>query len=176
MQKNLPELQYELLFDFSSIEQACRWRPVNDVIMGGRSSGTICVSNENVAVFEGFITPKQGIGFSSVKAPINNFSFLGYDGVCLKMRTDGKRYKFRLIYADDYQGFAYQHGLEIQKGEWREVHLAFSNFKPCFRGQQPANAKLLNIAQVRQVGLLISDRRAGAFKMECDWIKAYQEK
>jgi NADH dehydrogenase [ubiquinone] 1 alpha subcomplex assembly factor 1 len=55
---------------------------------------------------------------------------------------------------------------------WEEHRLAFSDFIPTFRGRVLANVPPLRPANIRSVGLLISDQQAGPFKLEVAWIQA----
>jgi hypothetical protein len=38
------------------------------------------------------------------------------------------------------------------------------------------NAPKLDQTRIAQIGFMISNKQAGAFELEIDWIKAYQEK
>jgi len=143
--------------------------------MGGESFSNFGVSSQKVAVFDGSVSPKCSSEFACVRAFLNEFNFCDYDGLLIRVRTDGKKYRFRLIYADDDQGYAYQHTFQTPAHEWQEVRLPFDRFKACSRGTIPPNANVLETKKVRQIGILIADEQAGIFKLECDWIKVYNE-
>jgi monofunctional biosynthetic peptidoglycan transglycosylase len=54
------------------------------------------------------------------------------------------------------------------------IRVPFSEFVPVFRGRILSNVSPIPPEQIQQVGLLISDKQAGKFRIEIDWIKAYK--
>jgi hypothetical protein len=50
--------------------------------------------------------------------------------------------------------------------------LPFSEFVPTFRGRTVPGAPPLDLSRVVTVGLMISDKQAGPFRLEIAWIKA----
>jgi monofunctional biosynthetic peptidoglycan transglycosylase len=58
--------------------------------------------------------------------------------------------------------------------QWRNIRVPFSEFVPVFRGRILSNVSPISPEQIQQVGFLISDKQAGKFRIEIDWIKAYK--
>ena len=56
-----------VLVDFLTESDVRQWRGVNDVVMGGRSTGFLALE-EGTGVFRGVVTSAGGGGFSSVRS------------------------------------------------------------------------------------------------------------
>jgi hypothetical protein len=73
------------------------------------------------------------------------------------------------------EGFStpnYQAGFPTRAGQWQEVRLPIATFEPTFRGRRLRGVDPVDLRKVRSVGLLISDRQEGTFRLEIDWIQA----
>ena len=49
---------------------------------------------------------------------------------------------------------------------WQTLHIPLSAFRATFRGREVPGARALDLARIRQVGLMIAERQAGAFALE----------
>lgn len=49
-----------VIFDFSDPQTTSLWKPLNDVIMGGRSAGTMKQASPTSAAFTGVVSLEQG--------------------------------------------------------------------------------------------------------------------
>ena len=65
-------------------------------------------------------------------------------------------------------------GFETVAGTWVTIQIPFSDLRPTFRGRQLRNMPALEGAAVRQIGFMIADKQEGPFRLEIDWIKAYE--
>jgi hypothetical protein len=149
------------------------WRSVNDGVMGGLSSGSLRLTPEGTAIFSGTVSLDNNGGFASVRTVIGRRDLSAFDGVQVRARGDGRRYRMRLHTHGGMDGIAYQAAFESPGREWRTVCLPFAEFEPSFRGRRPAGAPPLDPATIEQLGLMIADGRAGPFRLEIDWIKTY---
>ena len=85
------------LFDFSSDSEINNWRVVDDVVMGGRSSGNFSLTDEGHAKFSGDVSIENNGGFSSVRYGFpSQVDVQKYSKVRLKVKGDGKNYQFRV--------------------------------------------------------------------------------
>jgi NADH dehydrogenase [ubiquinone] 1 alpha subcomplex assembly factor 1 len=155
--------------------EAGQWRAVDDVVMGGVSASRIRLTEAGIGVFEGEVSLANNGGFASVRRPVGPLDLSGHRGIALRVRGDGQRYRLRLRTDDRYDGIAWQAGFVAAAGTWRVVHLAFDEFEPTFRGRRPSGAGPLDVAGIRQLGLMIAERQAGPFRLEIDWIRALPE-
>ena len=158
-----------LLADFHDPNEAPRWRPTDDVVMGGQSSSAM-LAGDGVGIFAGELSLERGGGFASVRRTDEAIDLSARDTIELHVRGDGKRYKLNLRTSDSFDGVVYQAAFETQPGTWLTAELSLADFAPRFRGQ-PASG-MLDRAHVSSLGLLISDRQAGPFRLELTSIAA----
>jgi hypothetical protein len=159
------------LFDFSRPADASPFQPIDDVVMGGRSSSRLAPDPAGFAVFEGLVSLEDGGGFASVRSAPRPTDLSAYSGVALRVRGDGRRYKLNVRTDAAFDGVTWQAPFHPAPGVWTEVALPFAAFEPRFRGR-PVAAGALDPARVHTFGLLVSDGQAGPFRLELAWIRA----
>ena len=160
----------QVIFDFAT--GAKPWANIDDPVMGGRSASRMSLE-DGVATFQGTVSLENNGGFASVRSRPAEHPLDGFDGVALRVRGDGKTYKLRLRTTIALDGVSYQTTFATESGRWIEVRLPWSAFQPVFRGRQVAGYPALKPSDIRTFGLLISDKQAGPFRLEIDWIKAW---
>ncbi len=159
------------LFDFSTATNATAWQIVNDDVMGGVSTSRFDVIN-GVAMFRGEVSLENNGGFASVRSSPVRENLAGLDAFVVRVRGDGRRYKFTVRTETGFDAPLYQCAFTTKSGEWTEHRLAFKDFAPTFRGRVLTDVPALDPARVVSLGFLISDKQAGPFKLEVAWIKA----
>ena len=87
------------------------------------------------------------------------------------MRGDGRRYQLRLATDLAYHGIAvsFGAGFATTAGNWTIVRVPLDSLEATVRGTAIRGASL-DPSQVREIGLLIADKREGAFALSVDWI------
>lgn len=160
------------LFDFQTATNSPAWEVVNDDVMGGVSTSQLQVLTNGCAVFSGTVRLENNGGFASVRSQPVNEDLMGFTAFVLRMRGDGRRYKFSVRTGAGFDTPLYQCSFATKPGDWEEHRLAFSDFVPTFRGRVLTGEPPLNPASVHSVGFLISDKQAGPFRLEIGWIKA----
>jgi len=158
------------LFDFSTATNATAWQIVNDDVMGGVSTSRFDVMN-GVAVFRGEVSLQNNGGFASVRSSPARQNLAGLDAFVVRVRGDGRRYKFTVRTEAGFDMPIYQCAFATKRGEWEEHRLPFKDFVPTFRGQVLTNVPALDATGVVSLGFLISDRQEGPFRLELAWIK-----
>ncbi|MDW7748291.1 CIA30 family protein [Halomonas sp.] len=157
------------LIDFQHADEAPRWRAINDDVMGGVSRGGLH-GEDDVGVFSGETSLENNGGFASVRREPEAMDLSTYAGLELRVRGDGRRYQLRLRTDRLFDGAAYRALFQPPAGEWQRVALPWHAFEAVFRGRRLADAPPLDPAAIRQVGLLIADRRPGPFRLEVAWL------
>ena len=122
------------IIDFRDASESGKWERINDAVMGGMSESSLTPADE-MAVFEGIVSLENFGGFASVRSLPREFGLGGYDGLILRVRGDGRRYRLRLKTDDDYEGVSYQAVFFTDASEWTESRLSFDEFVPVFRGR-----------------------------------------
>jgi hypothetical protein len=160
------------LFDFQSPNDSPAWQIVNDDVMGGVSTSRFQILTNGGAVFSGVVSRENNGGFASVRSSPARHDLTGCGGFVIRLRGDGRRYKFTVRTETGFYAPLYQCAFETKRSEWEEHQLAFKDFVPTFRGRILTDVPPLNPGKVTSVGLLISENQDGPFQLEVAWIKA----
>ena len=158
------------VYDFQNATNATAWQVVNDDVMGGVSTSSFCLTN-GVALFQGKVSLENNGGFASARSLPARHDLAGGDAFVIRVRGDGRRYKFTARTGPSSDSAIYQCVFTTKKGEWEEHRLPFKQFMPTFRGRVLSGEPPLDPAKVTSVGFLISDNQAGPFQLELAWIK-----
>jgi monofunctional biosynthetic peptidoglycan transglycosylase len=159
------------VIDFRSPDPGS-WRIVNDGVMGGRSESSLELTGQGTAMFKGNLSLENNGGFASTRALFDGLDLSSFSGLQLRVRGDGRSYELRIRTNRNLDGVAYRAEFPTEAGEWTEVFLPFSAFQPSFRGRVPRGASPLDPAAIRQIGLLLGDKKEGPFELEIAWIQA----
>lgn len=174
----------QVLFDFRQLTTLeSLWGPVDDVVMGGVSESGI----ERVAtgaLFSGVVSTENSGGFASVRtrdlAPLD---LSAYEGVRLRVRGDGNRYKVLLRDSDRWDGVGYSASFDTVPNDWITVEVPFDSLVPVFRARTLEESDGLNRSSVRAFQLMLSKFEydgalnptftPGPFELLVDSIEAY---
>jgi hypothetical protein len=160
------------LFDFKAVTHSPTWEVVNDDVMGGVSTSQFEVLTNGGAVFSGTVRFENNGGFASVRSSPVGENLAGLTAFVLRVRGDGRRYKFSVRTGTGFDTPLYQCSFTTKPGEWTEHRLPLKQFVPTFRGRVLSGEPPLDPAKVTSVGFLISDKQAGPFRLEIDGIKS----
>ena len=120
-----------------------------------------------------FVSLENGGGFASVRSRPREHDLGGCSVLELRIRGDGRRYKINLKTDLREDGLLYRAVFETREDEWQTLRLPFEEFLPTFRGRIAREAPPLDLSCVASLGLMISDRQAGPFRLEIARIGAY---
>ena len=158
------------LFLFGTPPIAAAWRAIDDRVMGGISRSRLRHDAGGHAVFEGELSLAQGGGFASVRAPVaaplSAPDVAAAQAVVIEALGDGRTYKLSLFMDETFDAPAYQAGFTPPAGRWQVVVLPLAGFVPRFRGRAVTGAPTLDLARLRQVGLMIAEQQAGPFALQ----------
>ena len=142
------------------------WRVVNDTVMGGRS-----VSNygyiDGQLYFSGELNTNGG-GFASLRSNRLELDLSEFSVVRLKVRGDGRDYRFRLYANNDLA--SYQSDFSTIDGEWQVIELKIKNFYAAWRGRRLSRLPISS-SNIAGIGLIIADGVNGPFELTVDWIE-----
>lgn len=168
------QVDEKVLFDFSNANKAGRWIIVNDGVMGGLSQSEITLSSQGTAVFQGTLSLENYGGFASVRTVPYRLGLQSFDGISLRVRGDGRRYKLRLRTDQYMDGPAYEAEFDTVADTWITVNIPFQDTVPTFRGRQLMSMPQLNGNKIVQIGVMLADKNSGPFRLEMSWIRAYR--
>ena len=158
-----------LIFDFDKNVDLSNWRVVDDVVMGGRSSGNFLINDEGHAVFSGDVSLENNGGFSSVRYLFpEKKSVKSYDKIILKLKGDGKNYQFRIKHkASDYQSYIAEF---TTNGEWQIIEIPLAEMYPTFRGRK-LNMPDFEFEHIEELRFLIGNKKPQSFELMIDKIE-----
>ncbi len=164
-----------VVMDFSEPTAVARFRPVDDRVMGGISRSRLKASRGGAAAFEGTLSLERNGGFASVRASDLALDLSGAKGLVLRVRGDDKIYKLRLADREAFDSISFSKAFVAPSGAWSEIRIGFDELAPTWRGRMVEGAKPLNLKRIRRLGLMISDKQDGTFRLEIASIKAYRD-
>jgi monofunctional biosynthetic peptidoglycan transglycosylase len=150
------------------------WRAINDGVMGGLSQSGLTVTDSGVGVFAGHVSLENNGGFASVRTSLGETDLSAFEGLAVRVKGEGKRYRLRLRTDNRFDGVAYQATFETTRDEWQVVEIPFDRFVPTYRGRTLRDQPPLDTATICQLGLMIADKQAGRFRLEIEWVRAYK--
>jgi len=160
----------DTLLDFDDGTDVASWYAVNDVVMGGVSRSEFGQAAAGIARFHGRVSLENSGGFASVRTPPRDWNTAGARAFVLRVRGDGRTYKFTIRTGDGFDGIQYQQRFTPAADQWCDVRLPVDQFVPTFRGRRVPFAPALDAAKVRALGLMVSDKQAGDFELLVDRI------
>jgi hypothetical protein len=163
--------------------------------MGGVSSSNIRLENgiedaqagtKSAAVFSGLTSTANNGGFASVRTrnfepPLN---LTMYDGMELRLKGDGCRYKFMIRDDAAWDGISWCYSFDTKADEWITIRVPFSSMIPVVRARTLKDGRKLNSASIQSLQLMLSKFeydgalnpafKEGKFQLAVSRISAYK--
>ena len=162
----------QTLVDFDQRLYEADWVTVNDGVMGGLSTGCARVTDGRLR-FTGKLSLQNNGGVASVRREGRGGNPSAFTQGVLRVRGDGRTYQLRLATDARHRGKAVSFGADFatSAGEWIEVRVPLCSLTATVRGSALPDAGL-DRSMVREIGLLIADKREDPFALEVAWIAA----
>ena len=154
-----PQPVNNILIDFTQSQRdpSELWGPLDDVVMGGVSQSQAQSSAEGL-LFTGNVSTDNSGGFASIRTrnfdPALNLS--GHQGIALRLKGDGQRYKFFIRDSTGWDSLAYAISFDTKAGEWMTIQLPFTDMKPVLRAKIVDAAPQLNLQKIASLQLMLS--------------------
>ena len=161
----------QTLFDFTGADAAKEWQAVNDGVMGGVSEGKFKITDKKTLEFFGTLSLENNGGFSSVRTKAKKLGLEKGDTVVVKVRGDGREYTLNLYLDKPLIAFSYRATVQTKKGEWIEVKVPLDKFEATSFGRVVKDAGAVDPKEVNALGFMVSDKKAGPFKLEVESIQ-----
>lgn len=162
------QLQHPMiLFDFNTTADISNWVIVDDVVMGGRSTGAFRSNEEGNGVFQGNVSLENNGGFSSVRYRFSPINMEGFTKVTIRVKGDHGPFQFR-VKTNAAEYYSYVATFDTF-GAWTTIEIPFSAMYPAFRGQKLAAPNYPG-KKMEEIAFLIGNKKATAFKLEIDKI------
>lgn len=157
----------QLIFDFDKDSNIEGWRIVDDVVMGGQSSGSFSLSPDGYGLFEGQISLENNGGFSSVSYRFPKLKVNKDSRILLRLKGDGKNYQLR-IKDDSSRSYSYIIPFATS-GEWQEIVIPLQDLYPSFRGRR-LDMPNFSGDHIEEVVFLIGNKKTETFQLLVDTI------
>ncbi|MCY2959060.1 MAG: CIA30 family protein [Planctomycetota bacterium] len=173
MSTNRPDSDIAVIARFDGPAEVARWSAFDDVVMGGVSASRMTFDAGGHGTFTGEVSLENNGGFASVRSNSRDWGLAGARGLVLRVRGDGHTYKVNARTNDGFDGGSWQCAFPTTRDAWTTVRIAFADFVPRLRGRT-TDAGPLPPAEVRTLGLLITDKQAGPFRLDVEWIGVWR--
>ncbi|XP_037483765.1 protein HIGH CHLOROPHYLL FLUORESCENCE PHENOTYPE 173, chloroplastic-like [Triticum dicoccoides] len=140
------------------------WGALDDVVMGGVSESAFQIQStgsetgEATGLFKGTVSTSNNGGFTSIRT--KNFTvpedLSPYDGVELRVKGDGRRYKLIIRTSYEWDTIGYTASFDTTKGEWQSVRIPFSSLIPVFRARTATDAPPFDASNITALQLMFS--------------------
>lgn len=182
----LMKTREKIVVDFTQPTQDLKenWGALDDIVMGGVSESSIRLI-DNTAFFSGNVSTANSGGFASVRTrnfdqPVN---LAGYSGLELRVKGDGKRYKFLARTDTKWDSIAYCYSFDTVYNIWMTISIPFTALIPVFRAKTVKDAEPFDASHITSFQLMLSKFeydgalnpkfQPGSFQLQIESIKAY---
>ena len=159
------------LLDFAGPEAAQQWQVVNDGVMGGISDGRFRIAPDKTMEFFGTLSLENNGGFASVRTKPADVDIKAGDAIVVRVKGDGREYVLNLFTSSRQMAFSYRGPLPTEKDTWTEVSVPLADFVPTSFGRQVQGMGPVKPDEITSIGFMLSDKKAGPFKMQVEWVK-----
>jgi len=152
----------QTIVNFTEDTDSTAWHIVDDVVMGGRSSGSFQIEHNNHAKFSGKVSLENNGGFSAVKHDLEITSVTSKSCIRICLKGDGKAYQFR-VKSIKNQRHSYITTIQTT-GDWQEVVIPLKDLYPTFRGNK-LDLPNFNHNSIAEIWFLIGNKKAETFQL-----------
>ena len=146
------------------------WSIVNDDVMGGISKSNLSMNDKNNLIFSGYLSLENNGGFASTRHRFKEQTLASVKSFKIKLKGDGNSYYLRI--RQNNRRASYSADFNSSKDKWTEVEILLEDFKPTWRGFTYSDYPAPDIEKISELGIQISDKQEGDFKLEIEYIKA----
>ena len=158
----LCSMNSDIIFEFHKKSDIQNWMIVDDVVMGGKSSGHFKLNAEGFGVFEGTVSLDNNGGFSSVRYRFPKIQTKGHSKIVLKLKGDQKQYQCR-IKANSGEYYSYVAPFSTS-GDWQNIEIPLKEMYPSFRGRR-LNQPNFSHDYIEEIAFLIGNKKNEDFKL-----------
>jgi hypothetical protein len=152
----------QTLMNFKENPTTENWTVVDDIVMGGRSSGSFSLSEEGYGKFSGEVSLENNGGFSSVRYDLETVVVKPNYTIRIRLKGDGNAYQFRV---KDKRRHSYSYITTFETtGDWQTLEFTLADLHPTFRGRK---VDLPNFDQdtIEELCLLIGNKKPQEFEL-----------
>ena len=162
-----------LTIDFGQDKAGDTWRIVNDGVMGGPSKSEIQLTNNSIQ-FTGAVSLENNGGFASMRTLIIKGALSACKTMTMRYKSSSTDRTFGLSLKNSQQYYIpyYKHTFSPKTTEWETLTVNLSDFKHYRISEVIGNdMPITALDDIYNMALIISDKKAGPFTIEIDYIK-----
>jgi len=160
-------VQSQLIFDFNHTAPVNDWTVVDDVVMGGRSTGQFKIDSEGHGVYSGNVSLENNGGFSSLRYQFEKIRTHENSKIVIRLKGDGKQYQFR-VKSNRNTYYSYTTTFKTS-GDWENIIIDLKDMYPSFRGRT-LNMPHFNENSIEELVFLIGNKKNESFELVLDRI------
>ena len=160
-------VQSQLIFDFNYTAPVNDWTVVDDVVMGGRSTGQFKIDSEGHGVYSGNVSLENNGGFSSLRYQFEKIRTHENSKIVIRLKGDGKQYQFR-VKSNRNTYYSYTTTFKTS-GDWKNIIIDLKDMYPSFRGRT-LNMPHFNENSIEELVFLIGNKKNESFELVLDRI------
>jgi hypothetical protein len=109
-----------------------QWGPLDDVVMGGVSKSDLNTNEKFSGKWTGLVTSENNGGFVGIRTKLFDpaLDVSSCQGIEVKVKGDGQRYKFIARDDDDWNGVAWSYSFDTEKDKIKAIRIPFSKLIP----------------------------------------------
>ena len=166
-----------------------RFQVTTDRVLGGMSTASFTAKRYKTftsGVFSGIVdfvdqagnieaTARGGFAAIRTKADERVRNFSAFDGLELRVKTDGRVYTLNVKCADYPADALWQCKIKTPPNKWYTVGIPFRDLVLTRRGRIEPDRTPVSSEAISGVGILLADGQNGPFKFEVQWARAVRK-
>ncbi|ADV50802.1 NADH:ubiquinone oxidoreductase complex I intermediate-associated protein 30 [Cellulophaga algicola DSM 14237] len=156
-------MQSLTVFKFDENSDISTWSVIDDVVMGGKSSGKFYQNKEGKGIFDGHVSLEDNGGFSSLRYQFEALDTSSYSKITITIKGDGKSYKLRFK-TKQSDSHSYITHFNTSK-KWETLSFSLAEMTPIFRGRK---LDLPNYKDntIEEIAFIIGNKKEEDFMLE----------
>ena len=156
-------LSSSIIFDFNKNSSINNWLVVDDVVMGGRSTGNFKLSKDGNGVFYGNVSLENNGGFASFRYRTKNLNVNKEQKIRMVVIGDSKEYQIRI---KPSQNIRYTYSKTFKTTNSKQIiEIPLSEFTAQFRGYK-LNMENFDFDKIEEFGILVGNKKNEEFRLE----------
>jgi len=158
----------QTIINFKEKSTTENWYVVDDVVMGGRSSGKFEITKEGYGKFSGDVSLENNGGFSSARYDMEPLKVSLDNKIRIKLKGDGSSYQFR-VKANKQDYYSYIVKFDTT-GDWQTLEFALADLYPTFRGRT-LDLPNFDKTTIEEIRFLVGNKKEQKFEVVMNYIQ-----
>lgn len=152
----------QTIINFKEKPTTENWYVVDDVVMGGSSSGKFEITKEGYGKFSGDVSLENNGGFSSARYDMEPLKVYPKSKIIIRLKGDRNTYQFRVkSKTTDHQSYISKFKTT---GDWQILEFNLEDLNPTFRGRR-LDLPNFDKTIIEEIRFLIGNKKPQKFKL-----------